>query len=61
MIEIETTSTYSKTHVKRFHNTLEFMADLNLTSLKTLNLGPKNPLSDLMIDNGYDITNTNAN
>jgi hypothetical protein len=61
MKEIETKSTYSKTHLKRFHNTLEFMDDLNLNSLKTLNLGPKNPLSDLLIEKGYDITNTKAN
>lgn len=59
MREIKTNSTYSKTHVKRFHKTLEFMADLDLKSSKILNLGPKNPLSDFLEENGYDITNTN--
>ncbi|MEZ4906068.1 MAG: hypothetical protein R2771_00065 [Saprospiraceae bacterium] len=35
------------------------MADLDLKSSKILNLGLKNPLSDFLEENGYDITNTN--
>jgi len=59
MREIKANSIYSKTHLKRFHKTLDFMADLDLKSSKILNLGPKNPLSDFLEENGYDITNTN--
>ncbi len=58
MKEIEPNSVYSKIHLKRFHKTLEFMADLDLKPLKILNLGPKNPLSDFLKNNGYDITDT---
>ncbi len=34
------------------------MADLDLKSASILNLGPDNPLSDLLIANGYSVTNT---
>ena len=61
MKEINFDSGYCKTHMKRFYKTLEFMADLDLKHLKILNLGPMNPLSDLLKKNGYDITNTNKN
>ena len=56
MIEIKQNSAYSKTHEKRFHKTLEFMEGLDLKSSKILNLGPTNPLSDFLEENGYDIT-----
>jgi len=59
--EIETNSVYSKISLKRFHKTLEFMADLDLKSSNILNLGPNNPLSDFLEKNGYNITNTNVN
>lgn len=59
MKEIQSNSLYAATHQKRFQITLEFIADLNLKSAKILNLGPNNPLSELLINNGYDITNTN--
>ena len=61
MKEIKSDSEYSKTHLKRFQETLEFMAELDLKSLKILNLGPNNPLSNLLEKNGYDITNTDKN
>ena len=61
MKEIKGNNIYNHTHSKRFQNTLEFMADLDLKSMKILNLGPKNPLSDLLEDNGYQITNTKIN
>lgn len=61
MKEIKSGSVYAKNHKKRFDRTLDFMADLDLKSLKILNLGPCNPLSDLLKDRGYDITNTQKN
>lgn len=61
MKEIQLNSNYSKSHLKRFKRTLEFMDDLELKSLNVLNLGPQNPLSDLLEKNGYLITNTNPN
>jgi hypothetical protein len=61
MKEIENDGVYNTTHLKRFNKTLEFLADLNLKSLKILNLGPDNPLSDFLKKNGYDITNTKVN
>lgn len=60
MKEIEINSDYSKSHLKRFYKTLDFMADLDMKSSKILNLGPKNPLSAFLEENGYNITNTNA-
>jgi hypothetical protein len=61
MKEIETNSSYNKNHIKRFRKTLDFMEELNLKSSKILNLGPSNPLSDLLKTNGFDITNTKIN
>lgn len=49
---------YIKTHNKRYHRTLDFVNSLNIKSLKILDLGPINPLSQLLRDNGYSITNT---
>jgi len=45
-------------HLVRYNNTLKFMSDLNLKKDQILNLGPDNPLSDLLTKNGYKITNT---
>ena len=61
MKEIKRDSAYNNTHTKRFKKTLDFMDDLDLKSSNILNLGPENPLSDLLIDEGYKITNTKSN
>lgn len=61
MKEIKTESTYNNIHQKRFKKTIDFMADLNLKSANILNLGPNNPLSELMIKEGYKVTNTKPN
>lgn len=61
MNKIAPDSLYAKNHRKRFQKTLEFMADLELKSLKILNLGPNNPLSDFLVAHGYTITNTKEN
>ena len=43
---------------KRFKTTLQFLKEVVPTSKKILDLGVKNPLAELMIANGYDVTNT---
>ena len=48
MKEIKTDTIYSVRHMKRFQNTLKFMNDLDIKSSKILNLGPRNPLSDIL-------------
>lgn len=58
MIEIDTQGTYFKAHQRRFLQTIEFMKSLDLKQKKILNLGPDNPLSQLLAQEGYDITNT---
>ncbi|MDW3197451.1 MAG: methyltransferase [Cytophagales bacterium] len=60
MIEIDQDGAYFKTHHRRFLNTLEFMNGLDLKGKKILNLGPDNPFSHMLINEGYDITNTNV-
>lgn len=61
MKKIEVNGVYNKSHLKRFIKTLDFMADLDLRSSNILNLGPDNPLSDFLIEHGYNITNTKVN
>ena len=61
MKEIKRNSKYDTAHTKRFQKTLNFMDDLNLKSLNILNLGPENPLTDILIEEGYKVTNTGAN
>lgn len=58
MKEVIPTNNYKAAHNRRFQNTLNFISDLNLKPLKILNLGPNNPLSAMLQNNGYDITNT---
>ena len=58
MKEIPIEGKYSKDHLKRFRKTLEFMDSLDLRSANILNLGPDNPLSELLVREGYQITNT---
>lgn len=59
MIEIDLHGHYHKIHQRRFQQTLEFISDLDLKGKKILNLGPDNPFSHILIEKGYDITNTN--
>tara|TARA_B110001452_G_scaffold132966_1_gene110544 strand:+ start:1307 stop:1858 length:552 start_codon:yes stop_codon:yes gene_type:complete len=61
MKEIKTDTIYSVRHMKRFQNTLKFMNDLDIKSSKILNLGPRNPLSDILKKNDYDIIDTGVN
>lgn len=61
MKEIKRESSYNNTHQKRFKITLDFMSDLDLKSANILNLGPNNPLSELMVEQGYKVTNTGSN
>ena len=60
MKEITLDSKYNKHHAKRFQTTIEFLKGLDLKNGKILNLGPSNPMSDLMRKNGYDITDTRS-
>lgn len=43
---------------KRFRHTLEFLQKHVPTSEKILDLGVPNPFSDIMLKNGYQVTNT---
>ena len=61
MREVQSSGTHNKSLITRFKRTLDFMEDLDLRSSNILNLGPKNPLSDFLIENGYKITNTKVN
>ncbi len=58
MKKIIADKSYIKTHNKRYHRTLDFINGLNIKSLKILDLGPVNPLSTLLRENGYNISNT---
>lgn len=58
MIEIEAEGQYFKMHKRRFLKTIEFMGALDLKGKKILNLGPDNPLSQMLVKEGYDIENT---
>lgn len=58
MIEIDPKGTYYKTHKRRFLKTIQFMEGLDLKGKKILNLGPDNPLSQMLVKEGYDIVNT---
>ncbi len=58
MIEIDPKGTYYKTHKRRFNKTIEFMGELDLKGKRILNLGPDNPLSQMLVKEGYDIVNT---
>jgi len=61
MKEIPTSHPYLKNHSKRFQETIHFMKDLDLKSSRILNLGPNNPLSELLVKEGYSVTNTQKN
>ena len=43
---------------KRYHKTLEFLKEMVPPPAKVLDLGVKNPFSEIMIQNGYEVTNT---
>lgn len=58
MKKISNNQAYDKSHEQRFRNTIAFLQGLGLKSSKILNLGPDNPLSEILISDGYDITNT---
>jgi len=61
MKEIKKGSVYDSKHTKRFIKTLDFMNGLNLKSSNILNLGPTNPMTDLLVENGFKVTNTGSN
>lgn len=58
MKKIESDSQYSRTGKKRFEKTLTFLRKWITTNEKILDLGPSNPLSELMISDGYQVDNT---
>lgn len=58
MKEVSTTELYLKNHSRRFQKTIHFIESLNLKSSNILNLGPDNPLSELLENEGYIISNT---
>ncbi len=45
---------------KRYQKTLEFLQELVPPPAKVLDLGVKNPFSEIMEQNGYDVTNTSG-
>ncbi|NND77494.1 MAG: methyltransferase [Flavobacteriales bacterium] len=51
-------SAYNERHAPRHNKTIEFLKRHVNTSEKILDLGVANNLSKLMIDNGYQVTNT---
>lgn len=52
---------YERTYPeKRFIITIQFLKEVIPTSEKILDLGVKNPLSEIMIAQGYNVTNTNG-
>jgi hypothetical protein len=58
MREIENNSIYSHKHKKRFDLTLNFIQKLNLKGDRILDIGPANPFSEILKDNGFKVTNT---
>ncbi len=48
-------------HAKRYNNTVSFLANHPLQNKNILNLGPTNPLSDLLREKNYAITDTAIN
>ena len=46
-------------HIKRFSKSISFLKQFAPPPLKILDLGVINPLSELMIENGYSVINTN--
>lgn len=58
MKKIIADQSYIKTHTKRYYRTLAFTNSLDIKPLRILDLGPPNPLSGLLRENGYNITNT---
>ncbi len=62
MKEIKSNSEYNKNHQDRFNKTISFLKSTGLTnSSNILNLGPANPLAELIEDEGYNITCTDVN
>ena len=51
-------SLYSKTHRKRFKKTLSILNQHVAKDLSILDIGPENPLSFLMKEEGFTVTNT---
>lgn len=49
---------YAVSNVKRYSDTLKFMKDLVRPNEKILDIGPTNPLSEIMIQKGYIVENT---
>ncbi len=45
---------------KRFQKTLEFLQSCVEPTTKILDLGVKNPFSEIMAENGYEVTNTSG-
>lgn len=61
MKSIEVQSDYHARHQLRFNRTLDFIREAGITSEKILDLGPPNPLSDLLLQQGFNVTNTLPN
>ncbi len=49
---------YQKTHEVRFDRTLKFLQAFASGPLRVLDIGPDNPMSELMRAHGYHVTNT---
>ncbi|MFK8005347.1 MAG: methyltransferase [Saprospiraceae bacterium] len=58
MKKIASDSSYSSVANWRFQKTLKFLQKWTNGNESTLDLGPTNPLSELMLQNGYSIKNT---
>lgn len=56
----EFSNTYRNSHQKRFEQTLDFMKDLLQPGDVILDLGPENPFSRIMSEQGYHVENTPA-
>lgn len=61
MKKIETNEKYALAHSRRFQKTLAFLEENISKNDKILDLGPSNPLSKLISDQGYEIANTSEN
>ncbi len=61
MKKISSKSAYGNQHQSRFLKTIKFMEDLNLKESKLLNLGPSNPMSEMLREENYDVTDTAEN
>ncbi len=58
MKSIQSNSLYASEHRRRFFRTLSFIESLPIANHRILDLGPSNPLSQMLKESGYSIENT---